>query len=663
MITAVRVPDQVMHWLAVAVIVAALPHVDRLPVWVAVLIPAAILLRIGLGRPPSRWLLVPLVVAVFVGVVVQFRAISGLEAGGAFFTAMVALKFLESRSTRDAGLLACLAYFQAVATFLYSETIAMAVYVAGSLLLTTVALMTLTAPQPAPPVRRRLVESGSLLLQAVPIMLVLFVLFPRIPGPLWSLHDHSQAQTGLSDSMTPGEVAELAVSHEVAFRVEFDGDAPAPEYHYWRGPVFTHYDGASWSEGESATDDPPELAAGDRAVDYILTLVPHQRRWLFALDMPADDVPRGAGLNGARQLLTEDRVRSTRRFELTSLIAYRLEPELSAGRRERALSLPADAAPRARELADDLRAAADDDPALVAAALTWFREGGFEYTLRPPALGDDPVDDFLFDTRSGFCEYFAGAFAVLMRAAGIPARIVTGYLGSEQASVGDYYIVRQSDAHAWVEVWLPDRGWTRVDPTATVSPDRIQLGLSGIPGTEDMLPGFRRDDDSIRHRLALAWDGINYSWNRFVLGYGPELQERLLERIGLDALGRYALGVLSVVVAGLLVVAVWLLGRSGDRPRDGVERAWRRVERRLSRLGWRRDPHEGVYAYARRVAGQRPDLATPLLRLAELHDRVRYRPHADAATRRRFVQAARAFRPRRRRHTTPTSSWGRSGGR
>lgn len=640
------VDESTLRWLAAAIVVAALPHFANLPLWVSALIPAAVLLRLGLGRPPGRWLLIPLVVAVFIGVVAQFRAISGPDAGGAFFAAMVALKFLESRSHRDAGLLVCLAYFQATAIFLYSETIGMAVYVVASILLTTVALITLAHPAgPTPKARLRI--AGTLTLQAVPIMLVLFVLFPRIPGPLWSLHDEPAATTGLSDSMAPGQVADLAMSAEVAFRVEFGDRLPADHQLYWRGPIFTAYDGTTWTEGNRRSADPAEVIATDARIEYTLTLESHDQRWLFALDMPTDDIPADTQFNAGRQLLTNDRVRSTARYELSSHLEYQLEPELPPRSRAQALTLPEDASPRTRELADELRAqAGTDDAAFIRRALDWFRNGDFTYTLQPQRLSGDAPDEFLFETRAGFCEHFASSFAVLARAAGIPARIVTGYLGAE-AGGGDYHIVRQSDAHAWVEVWLAQEGWIRVDPTATVAPDRIEFGLGGIPGAGDLLPDLaRRGNNSLRRRAALFWDGINHRWNRFVLGYGPDLQQRLLERLGLETIGRYALGVLSIAITGLLVAALWFLGRAPRPPRDRIERHWQRVERRLRRIGWPRTPSEGIHAYTRRVANARPDLAAELAELANLHDQLRYQPAPPAGTRARFDRATRRFRPR-----------------
>ena len=295
------VPVGVLRWLAAALLVAALPHAGYLPLWVSALVPAAVALRLGLRRPPGRWLLVPLVLVTFAAVLAQFRTIAGTEAGGAFFTAMVALKFLESRDYRDAGLLVCLAYFLATSIFLSDQSIAMAVYVIGALLLITVALITLAAPEDGPPVRLRVRQAGLLLLQAVPIMLVLFLLFPRLPGPLWGVGDEETARTGLDDRMSPGSITRVVESSEVAFRAEFRSAPPPPSRRYWRGPVLWDYDGRTWSAGDPAGRSLTEPADVGRTLDYTITIEPHGRRWVFALDLPltppADDIGRTPGHN------------------------------------------------------------------------------------------------------------------------------------------------------------------------------------------------------------------------------------------------------------------------------------------------------------------------------------------------------------------------------
>lgn len=643
-----HLPRPVLQAIALAVVMAAAAHLGHLPLWVHGLLVAAIALRLALREPPGRWVLVPLVVAAFAAVIIQFQSISGTTAGGTFFTAMLALKFLESRDNRDAGLLICLTYFHATSIFLTTQSIGMAVYVLFSLGVTTVALTVLAAPH-GPPLRLRVRHAALLLLQAVPIMLVLFVLFPRIPGPLWALGgDDRAARTGLSDSMSPGSITNLIESSEVAFRVQFDGEPPANGRRYWRGPVFWAYDGRTWSRGEAAREDdiPEPIATGERA-DYVLIMEPHQRRWLFGLDVPLapPDAKRRPGSN----LLLDDRLDAVRRFEMRSILDYRLEPVLADARRKRALQLPPGAAPRARELARRWREASDDPRGIVERALRHFREGGFEYTLTPPALGAAPVDQFLFSTRAGFCEHFASAFTVLMRAAGVPARVVTGYLGGETNALGDYMIVRQSDAHAWSEVWLPERGWTRIDPTSAVSSERIDTGIGSVSGAADRLPALSRADGGWLRSAALAWDSVNHAWNRLVLGYGPELQQRLLANLGLGRLGQYALAAMAIASAALAMAAVWLLARRRPRAADPARRAWERALRRLRRAGIEPAANEGPRALAERVRRERPELAPEFDRIARLYVAWRYAGSGTRAIATGLERAVRRFRPRRRR--------------
>ncbi len=632
-----------LHAAAVALVLAALPHVGQLPFWVLMLVPGAIALRLALGRPPGRWLLIGLVMVVFAAVLFRFRTIAGPTAGGAFFCAMVALKFLETRNRRDLGILLCLAYFLAISVFLNSEAIGIAVLVLVAVLATTAALTYVAEPD-GPPVRARLRLSGTLLLQAVPVMIVLFLLFPRLPAPIWGLGDENTARTGLDDRMSPGDITRLTESSEVAFRVDFEDQPPAPAERYWRGPVFWSYDGRAWTEGESRHRGLEAPADTGRERAYTLILEPHGRKWLFGLDIPvaADgDVKRRAGYN----LVTDERIDSVRRYEMRSALDYRLEPELPRARRERALDLPADSAPRARELAGRWRAEADGPQGVVERALAFLREEDFVYTLSPDPLGDTPVDTLLFETRNGFCEHFASAFTVLMRAADIPARVVTGYQGGEIND--DYMIVRQSDAHAWTEVWLPEQGWTRVDATGAVSTTRLDAGIGSLEGAGRLDLMSRRGSGVLRE-IVLLWDSVNHGWNRFVLGYGPTLQKQFFERLGMDALGRWALALVMLATVGLMIAAVWLLALRPVDSRDPVERLWQRARRRLVRLGVRPHPAEGPIDLAARLRRTRPDAAPAFSRVVSAYVRMRFRPMPDDSAFRELREAVRAFRPRRR---------------
>lgn len=641
--SATPLPANVLRWLAAALVAAALPHAGYLPLWVSALVPAALALRLGLGRPPGRWLLVPLVLVTFAAVLAHFRTIAGTEAGGAFFTAMVALKFLESRDRRDAALLVCLAYFLATSIFLSDQSIGMAAYVIGVLVLITVALITLAAPD-GPPVGLRVRRAAVLLLQAVPIMLVLFLLFPRLPGPLWGVGDEETGRTGLDDRMTPGSITRVVESPGVALRAKFDDAPPPPSRRYWRGPVLWDYDGRTWSAGDPASRSLSAPANVGRTLGYTVTIEPHGRRWVFALDLPLAPDDDGLGRTPGHNLVADDPLKSTRQYTLRSALDYRLQPELPPWRRERALALPDDAAPQARALAREWRREADGPDAIVERALTWLREREFVYTLSPPALAGDPVDDFLFNTRAGFCEHYASAFVVLMRAAGIPARVVTGYLGGESNELGDYLIVRQSDAHAWAEVWLPATGWTRVDATSVVSSERLRMGIGSVAGADERLGLMARGGGWIRS-LGMAWDSANYTWNRLVLGYGPRMQQRLLDIVGLGGIGRYALGMVTVAAAALALVGVWLLALRARPPDDPVARAWARALSRLGRAGIVADPAEGPRDLAARVARVRPDLAAPFGRIARLYVALRFRPVAPPGAATRLQREVAAFRP------------------
>ncbi len=643
-----------LHATAAALVAGALPHGPALPLWVVALVPGAVGLRLALGHPPPRGLLVGLVGLVFAAVLTRFGSISGASAGGSFFCAMLALKFLEARDRRDVAILLCLAYFLAASVFLAEQALGIAALVLVSVLVTTVALTYAAAPE-GPPLRVRAGRAAAVLLQAVPIMLVLFLLFPRLPGPLWSIGGDDTARTGLSDSMSPGDITRLTRNPAVAFRVRFEGEPPAAAERYWRGPVLWAFDGRQWSEGEPRHRglEPPQ--ATGRGVDYTLILEPHGRNWLFALDVPTSasggDVQRRSGY----QLVSGDAVDAVRRFDLQSALDYRLEVELPPERRRRALALPGDAAPRARALAAQWRTAAESSRGIADRALRYLRERDFVYTLSPPRLDERPVDTFLFETRRGFCEHFASAFTVLMRAAGIPARVVTGYQGGEINDVGGYMIVRQSDAHAWSEIWIEGRGWVRVDPTGAVSTTRINAGIASVPGANERLDGAARRGGGLLRDAALLWDSIDYGWNRFVLGYGPRLQQALIDRLGLDTLGRWVSVAIMAATLLLTLGAVWLLARLRPDRRDPVDRLWQRALRRLRAAGIEPRPDEGPADLARRVADQRPEAAAAFRRVADAYIALRFRAPGTGASIGELRHAVKAFRPRRA-HSAPAAS-------
>jgi len=639
-------------WLATALTLVLLPHVARIPAWIsAVFVLSAgwrVAAALGRARPPGRALRFALSVAVVAGVGATFGTVLGRNAGVALLVALAGMKVLETRTLRDAFVLLFLGYFLVVTNFLYSQSIPTGLYMLVVVLVLTGALSAIngTGERVHPALRLR--HAGVLLVQAVPLMLALFVLFPRVSGPLWGLpEDAHSAVSGLGDTMSPGRISQLGLSDEVAFRVDFAGRPPPPSRLYWRGPVLTHTDGETWSAAETETGaGAPVDAPPGRPVEYAVTLEPHQERWLFALELPVT-VPPGARMSADARLLAAKPVRERVRYELRSdptLRPQRAEPPALRD----ALRLPDGRHPRARDLARRWRRETGAvDRALVDRALAYFGEEAFYYTLRPPLLSGDTVDEFLFGTRRGFCEHYAAAFAVLMRAGGVPARVVTGYQGGEMNPLGDYLIVRQRDAHAWVEVWLEGQGWLRVDPTAAVSPDRIEIGIdAAIPPRLGVAGIQLPQSDAVRglwRRLRHTWDSINNAWNLWVLGYGPDRQQRFLDRLGLDAEDWRELAlVLSACVAALLaVVGLWVL-----RPRreeDRVLRDWQRFCAKLAARGVRRRPGEGPVDFCARAVRARPRAAREVRRITELYVRLRYGDgDADPRELRRAVAGFRA---------------------
>jgi transglutaminase-like putative cysteine protease len=637
-------------WLMAVAACALLPHGAHLPGWliaVAALLFTWRLAQWKLGWPGAGGLVKLLVVvACCAGVSLTFGRLFGREPGVALLTLMLVLKLHELRSTRDGHTVVLLGYFMLLAAFLYSQTPAMATALGVSMTVITAALIALTGP-PATP-RALLRHALWMLAQALPFMLVLFVLFPRVPGPLWGLPlDAYSGTSGLSDSMSPGSISQLSLSGEIAFRARFDGEAPPARDLYWRGPVLTNFDGRTWRQGEAArrlNDGLPHALAGT-ALSYEVTLEPHNKNWLFALET-VTALPAGARATDDWQVVGADVVRNRRRDRFESVLAARPGIEEWSAYLTAATQLPPSGNPRARELAQTLRNAGDSGADTVDAGLRLFRREAFVYTLTPPLLGADGIDEFLFDARRGFCEHYAGAFVFLMRAAGVPARVVTGYQGGERNSVDDYLVVRQSDAHAWAEVWLEGEGWRRVDPTAAILPSRIERGLADLPAGEPV-PFVARVDLGWLRSMRHQWEAANNAWNQWVLSYDQQKQRELLSRLGMPEPDWRMMTVWLASLCALFALAltVWAMRRGVST--DALARAWAAIDRALRPAGLGREAWEGPIDYAARIGRLRPDLAPALAHACRLYADARYgnAPPAEAA--RELKACARALRRQR----------------
>ncbi|HEU0290503.1 MAG TPA: DUF3488 and transglutaminase-like domain-containing protein [Burkholderiales bacterium] len=627
-------PKHPVEWRHVAYLLLSLtmvaaPHAYYVPWWTIALVSALITWRAYLGYArlalPNRWLLFLFAAGATLGVFISYRTIFGRDAGVTLLVIMLGLKFLETRTLRDATLLIFLGYFLVITNFLRDQTIPTAIYMLACTLVITATMISLNYARTEPPFRVQLRKAGVLLAQSVPLMLALFVLFPRVPGPLWGLpQDAFSGVSGLSDTMTPGSLAKLTLSDEVAFRVKFEAEPPRRRHLYWRGPVMWDFDGRSWSVSRFYYNVPKVEVSGELA-EYEITLEPHNKRWLFALDLPGKAPPL-AFMGGDFQLYSNEPVHRRTRYSMVSHLNASYGQDESRFALRRALRLPAETNPRALEFSRKLREKHADDPSLVDEVLKMFRDENFFYTLEPPLLGDHPVDEFLFKTRAGFCEHYASAFAVLMRGAGIPARVVTGYQGGEINDFGNYMIVRQAEAHAWTEIWLKDRGWLRIDPTSAISPSRVESGISAAVPRNEILPMMVRGDFEFLRQLRLSWDFMANSWNQWVLGYTPERQIWLLSRVGIDNATWQKLTAILLVLGGVIVAVLVALAlrQLKGRVRDPVKIAYLRFCDKLRRKGLPRDPAEGPADYARRVEQSRPDLTPAVAAITRLYIALRY---------------------------------------
>lgn len=610
-------------WTLASAALALLPLLLQLPPMLATVIALAALLTAALSwrrvlPMPVRLLLVLGMLAAIVWQMGLVRP--GRDTGCALLAAMLAIKSSELRSLRDARSLLGFALFSPFAAFLLDQGPLTTLLAALAGLCALLALQRLAQGEghaDALPLRGQLKGVGRLLALGLPLALASFWLFPRLSTPLWGVPERAVSTPGLSDSMEPGQWLDLMADDTPALRVQFFGAVPDPDQRYWRGPVLTDFDGRRWTRDRARTQRPPAIVdAGARGWDYQIDYEPTDRRQLVALDLPTR-APEGSTLDADMSLLSDRTLSALSRWRLHSAPPQHFDSALPPYLRRAALQLPAGFNPRTATLARQWRQeAGSNDEAVVRRALQWITTD-FSYTLDTPVAGRDPIDEFLFGYKAGFCEHFSSAFVVLMRNAGIPARVVTGFAGGTRNRVGDYWVVRRMDAHAWAEVWLPQRGWVRVDPTAAVAPERILdtlddrlLADAGNPLQQRWL------------QLGQMGDWLRRGWNDLVLSFDARRQQQLFKPLGLDDIspGQLLSGFVMAALAAVLWMA-WLLAR-GERERDPLLRAWHRLGRRYARLGLAREPHEPALLWARRVHACRPDPA--LLALSQRFADARY---------------------------------------
>ena len=625
-----------LPWTLAALSLSFLPHLPYLPIWITAAFFGCSAWRYIIERQrrmlPSSWFRAILALSCFLGVLATYSSISGVGPGSALLAIMAALKLLETRKRRDQFVLLFISVFLVMSSLLREQYLWSLPYMIVAMTVIMTAWLRMAAGDAETP-RQSFSTGGRLLLYAAPLAIAMWIFFPRIATPFWAVPiDTSRATSGLSDSMSPGDITSLSMSNEVAFRVSFENAPPPPRDRYWRGLVLTRFNGRTWTGREpsiSGTAIRQIEVAGD-PVRYQVTLEPTRQQWVFALDIPLDWSLSQTFMGPQQQLARSMPIDQRVAYDVVSYTDYRVQADLSEPFKSWYTRLPENSNPRTAELARMLRATSGSDAVFIDAILAMFNDDEYFYTLEPPPLGSNPVDRFLFETRRGFCEHYASAFSVLMRSAGIPTRIVLGYHGGEVNPLGGHLIVRQSDAHAWTEVWLEGVGWRRVDPTAAVAPDRIDYGASDAAFEGLGAAWGLAAPSALMHRLSLTVDALNAKWNDWILGYGPDTQSQFLKWLGMqDPNWRKMMLTLVATVAGLvMLISLHLTLRYRAPRKDQAARLYRRF---VNKTGLQTPVGETPLRFAERAqaAGQIP--ATAIAAVTSAYLDARYGAADDSA--------------------------------
>jgi protein-glutamine gamma-glutamyltransferase len=649
-----EIPRRPLLWLAAALLFTLPPLFDALAVWV----PALLLLTIAAKfwmEPRGyrlRFATLKLVLAALglAAIDLSYGGITGLEPGVSLIAVLLALKILEAYTAREFHFMVMLGLVLCLCGFFLAQDLApsLCLLFAFTLLLTAlVQFHRRSAAGVWPPLRTACILVG----QAFPLLVLLFLLFPRVTTGFRLLAPSSTGAAGLSDRLSPGSVASLAKSSAVAFRAEFpDGKVPPADALYWRALVMSQGDGMEWRAPSwpAMRSRLPQNPAARDSVRQWITIEPHDEHWMFALDWP-DAAPPGAMLAPGNYLWSWQAITKPRRYEVISSPRTQRK-EFQAREKTLLLEVPATISPAVRDLAQSWATAEHDPRAIVQRGLEFFRTQNFRYSLSPGEYSKDDLEEFLFRRRVGFCEHYAGSFATLMRLAGVPARVVVGYLGGEWNAMGQFFLVRQADAHAWCEVWLPESGWTRVDPTSVVAPARVSLGLAAFLDQSARARGsnvtFSRAlaRQSVFANVRIAWQWLNYTWDTHVLSFDADAQQAFVKDIGIPGATPTSLLLWSGIIAVIVVAAMGAWMHLRARPRsDPVKLLYAHFCRKAARLGATRAPHEGPLDFANRAAQSLPTESEHIRRISTHYVNLRYSPDFDSSVLQRFAREVELF--------------------
>jgi hypothetical protein len=638
------IPRRPLLWLAAALLFTLPSMFGSLAKWVPCVFLVALAMKFWMEPRGYRLRLATLklllALAALFAIFASYGSLKSIEPGVSLLVVLMSLKLLEAHTAREFQVMVLIGWVLCLCGFFLSQEFQIAVCLLTSFALLLVALIQFHRGSSRGVFWPPLGTACRILVQAAPLVVLFFILFPRInTGLRVDFRAGHSGNTGFTDRLSPGSIAALANSSDIAFRAEFPGEATAPRGPmYWRGLVMWHCDGMEWR----APSVPVSISRLDRQfsrakpVRQRITLAPHGARWMFALDRPFE-IPAGSILARGDYLWSVQTIRKARRYEVVSSSVVAIK-ELTPGERREALEIPSSISPPVRELAQSWTKESSNPRAVVNDALQFFRAGDFRYSLSPGEYGKNDLEQFLFHRRVGFCEHYAASFATLMRLAGIPARVIVGYLGGEYNDLAHFFLVRQADTHAWCEVWLPETGWTRVDPTSVVAPGRASLDLNSFlerriaSGQMDarrsaFLTQLARSALFTNARLAL--ETLSYEWDTRLLAFDADVQEVLLDSMGLANRGAFVLivEILIVAVALLVIYFGWMQLRT-RAPGDRVKALYERFCQRAARLGVRRDPWEGPSDFARRAALLLPNESERIRQISNTYIGLRYAPVA-----------------------------------
>ncbi len=638
-------------FLLVSIGLMTFPHVFHVPMPIISFFFLLLIWRfIGVWRPeylPNQLLVFLLLLSGIGLLIIMHQGVFGRDAGTAVFVIALGLKLLEIKSQRDLYLISYLAFIVAASQFLYLQNILMAGYtllVCISLLGTLVCInsQSLTNFQ-------SLKVAGKILIQALPLMIIMFILFPRVEAPRWSfLQDNNTAMTGLSDTLEPGSISQLGMSGDRVFRAKFTGKIPPPQQRYWRGPVFSYTDGKKWTQTKNTYFKKylDKVQFLGEAYQYKILMEPQIKNWVFGLDMPAIyEWPLHD--NGNHQLLTSESPAKRAEYTITSYANYNTgyitKTELNDN-----LQLPREPEDRIKELVTQLEGFNAPPEKFINNLFAYFRQNNFYYTLIPPLMEDNPIETFLFDARAGFCGHYATAFVYLMRVAGIPARIVGGYQGGTYNETGGFIEVRQANAHAWAEVWLAGKGWVKYDPTTAVAPDRVEQDVNieqQIANNAVSFAPVQLDSQTLSYLKMVRnlWSSVDYSWNRWIINYDRKHQLSFLSKFGINSLKAMLYWLIGLIAMVTILLAIYMF-RKHTPSLDKAQIYYAKACKKLTKVGLIRHDTEGANDFADRVNAKAPQLKDSFTHITQLYVKIRYGKQIEKLNLEKLKASATAFR-------------------